>query len=135
MLRFLVLFPDMTKDVFIPGWVGIEHGKIALVEEASEIDVNSESMLYMLPGLVDAHIHIESSMLSPSRFAEIAVKHGTVATVSDPHEIANVLGRDGIQYMLDEAATGKLLSCHLLNEFGRTEERSFFMYVFSKPIL
>ncbi len=105
MLRFLVMFPNMTKEVFTPSWVGIEHGRIASVEEASDVDSNSEPLLYMFPGLVDAHIHIESSMLSPSRFAEIAVKHGTVATVSDPHEIANVLGKEGIQYMLDEAAS------------------------------
>ncbi len=56
----------------------------------------------IMPGFVDAHIHIESSMLVPSRFAEMAVVHGTVATVSDPHEIANVLGRDGIEYMVKD---------------------------------
>ncbi len=56
---------------------------------------------YIMPGLIDAHIHIESSMLIPSEFARLAVVHGTVATVSDPHEIANVLGIDGIKYMID----------------------------------
>jgi adenine deaminase len=58
---------------------------------------------YLLPGLIDAHIHIESSMLPPAEFARIAAVHGTVATVSDPHEIANVLGVEGIDYMLDSA--------------------------------
>lgn len=58
--------------------------------------------ILIMPGFVDAHIHIESSMLVPSRFAEMAVVHGTVATVSDPHEIANVLGRDGIEYMVKD---------------------------------
>lgn len=55
---------------------------------------------YIMPGFVDAHIHIESSMLIPSEFARLAVVHGTVATVSDPHEIANVLGEEGVYYMI-----------------------------------
>lgn len=59
---------------------------------------------YLMPGFVDAHVHIESSLLVPSEFARLAVRHGTVATVSDPHEIANVLGREGVRFMLDNAA-------------------------------
>jgi adenine deaminase len=59
---------------------------------------------YLLPGFVDAHVHVESSMLPPSEFARLAVVHGTVATVSDPHEIANVLGTAGVHYMLESAA-------------------------------
>ena len=58
---------------------------------------------YILPGFVDAHVHIESSMLLPVEFAKLAVTHGTVATVSDPHEIANVMGLEGVEYMLDNA--------------------------------
>ena len=58
---------------------------------------------FILPGFVDAHVHIESSMLLPVEFAKLAVVHGTVATVSDPHEIANVLGAAGVEYMLDNA--------------------------------
>jgi adenine deaminase len=58
---------------------------------------------FILPGFVDAHIHIESSMLVPSEFARLALPHGTLATVSDPHEIANVLGTDGVYYMIDNA--------------------------------
>ena len=57
-----------------------------------------------MPGFVDSHIHIESSMLTPTEFARLAVVHGTVATVSDPHEIANVLGVEGVRYMIE---TGK----------------------------
>ena len=57
---------------------------------------------YICPGLIDAHVHIESSMLIPSEFARQAVKHGCVATVSDPHEIANVLGIDGINFMIED---------------------------------
>src|SRR5690606_36015141 len=56
---------------------------------------------YILPGFIDSHIHIESSMLVPSEFAKLAVTHGTVATVSDPHEIANVLGVEGVNFMIE----------------------------------
>ena len=59
---------------------------------------------YLLPGFIDAHVHVESSMLVPSEFARLAVRHGTVAAVSDPHEIANVLGEAGVHFMLDNAA-------------------------------
>lgn len=58
---------------------------------------------YIMPGFVDAHVHIESSMLLPVEFAKLAVVHGTVATVSDPHEIANVMGLAGVEYMIDNA--------------------------------
>ena len=57
---------------------------------------------YILPGFVDAHVHIESSMLTPAQFARLAVVHGTVATVSDPHEIANVYGVEGVEYMIED---------------------------------
>lgn len=63
---------------------------------------------YILPGFVDAHVHIESSMLLPVEFAKLAVTHGTVATVSDPHEIANVMGLEGVEYMLENARHTKL---------------------------
>lgn len=56
---------------------------------------------YILPGFIDAHVHIESSMLVPSEFARLAVVHGTVGTISDPHEIGNVLGVEGVEYMID----------------------------------
>ena len=60
--------------------------------------------VFILPGIVDAHVHIESSMLTPQEFARVAVKHGTVATVSDPHEIANVMGVEGVDYMIEDAS-------------------------------
>jgi adenine deaminase len=58
---------------------------------------------YLLPGFIDSHVHIESSMLTPTQFARLAVVHGTVGTVSDPHEIGNVLGIDGVRYMIEDA--------------------------------
>lgn len=62
---------------------------------------NVDSENYIIPGFVDAHVHVESSMLIPSEFARLAVLHGTVATISDPHEIGNVLGKDGVRFMID----------------------------------
>jgi len=59
------------------------------------------SLPYLMPGFIDAHVHVESSMLVPSEFARLAVVHGTVATVSDPHEIANVCGMQGVEYMIE----------------------------------
>jgi adenine deaminase len=60
---------------------------------------------YLLPGYIDAHVHVESSMLVPSEFARLAVVHGTVATISDPHEIANVCGMQGVEYMIENGKT------------------------------
>jgi adenine deaminase len=65
--------------------------------------INETVSTYILPGFVDAHVHVESSMLVPSEFARIAVTHGTVGTISDPHEIANVLGVAGVDYMIENA--------------------------------
>lgn len=80
------------------GAVHIENGHITHIEHLGPA---REGQPWIMPGFVDAHIHIESSMLVPSEFARMAVVHGTVATVSDPHEIANVLGMEGVQYMID----------------------------------
>ncbi len=65
--------------------------------------INEVLNTYILPGFIDAHVHIESSMLVPTEFARLAVTHGTVGTISDPHEIANVLGVAGVNYMIDNA--------------------------------
>lgn len=78
-----------------------ERGIIAAITRLDHEDPNKT---YLLPGFIDAHVHIESSMLTPAEFARIACRHGTVATVSDPHEIANVLGLEGIRFMCDNAA-------------------------------
>ena len=87
---------DIQNKRIYKGEITIENGKISSITEA-EHHVNH----YILPGFVDAHIHIESSMLVPSEFARLAVTHGTVATVSDPHEIANVLGVKGVEFMIE----------------------------------
>ncbi|MEZ7993231.1 MAG: adenine deaminase [Flavobacteriaceae bacterium] len=87
---------DILNKRIFKGEVVIENGQISAIRE-----VNHEVENYILPGFVDAHIHIESSMVVPSEFAKIAVLHGTVATVSDPHEIANVLGVQGVYFMIE----------------------------------
>lgn len=87
---------DIQNRRIFKGEITIENERIASIKEI-EHDVEH----YIIPGFVDAHIHIESSMLVPSEFAQIAVKHGTVATVSDPHEIANVCGLEGVEFMIE----------------------------------
>lgn len=89
---------DLHQKTIYPASITIENGIIASIERLSE-DLES----YILPGFIDAHIHIESSLLVPSEFARMAVLHGTVATVSDPHEIANVCGVKGVEYMIDNS--------------------------------
>lgn len=80
------------------GKIEVEGGLIQSINITGEIQ-NTEP--YLLPGFIDAHIHIESSMLTPPAFAAMAVRHGTISTVSDPHEIANVCGIEGVRYMVD----------------------------------
>ena len=87
---------DIQNKRIFKGEIEIENDRIKEIRE-----VNHTTDNYILPGFVDAHIHIESSMLIPSEFAKIAVTHGTVATVSDPHEIANVLGVKGVEFMIE----------------------------------
>jgi adenine deaminase len=86
---------DLHQRRIYPAEITFSQGRITSVHE-----VDTAPDRVMLPGFVDAHIHIESSMLVPSMFARIAVRHGTVATVSDPHEIANVCGAEGVRWMV-----------------------------------
>lgn len=87
---------DLIQRRIYPGTVQVEAGRIASIKE----DEGVREKHYILPGFIDAHVHIESSMLVPSEFARLATIHGTVATVSDPHEIGNVCGIEGIRYMI-----------------------------------
>jgi adenine deaminase len=79
----------------------ILHFDKGIINEIERIKTAPE--IFILPGLIDAHIHIESSMLTPGAFAQVAVKHGTIGVVSDPHEIANVLGIEGVNYMINDS--------------------------------
>src|SRR5690625_411747 len=87
---------DLKAGSVFPGTIRVEEGRISKISRESK-----SYPTYLIPGFVDAHVHVESSLLIPSEFARLAVMHGTVATVSDPHEIANVLGMEGIDYMIE----------------------------------
>ncbi|MDO5851438.1 MAG: adenine deaminase [Methanobacteriaceae archaeon] len=89
---------NVFTDEIYPAEVKINKGIIESVKE-----VNGEFDSLIVPGFIDSHIHIESSMLTPSRFAELALKQGTTSVVADPHEIANVMGVEGIEYMINDS--------------------------------
>lgn len=91
---------DIEAGVIYPGRVTVNNGIIESIEP-----VEGSFGHFILPGFTDSHVHIESSMLIPSEFARLAVVHGTVATVSDPHEIANVCGMEGVEYMISNGKT------------------------------
>ena len=91
---------DVVNSKIYGGTLYIENGKITEIKQSSAKYEN-----YVIPGFIDAHIHVESSMLTPAEFARIAAIHGTIAVVSDPHEIANILGIDGINFMLESGKT------------------------------
>jgi adenine deaminase len=89
---------DIHERNIYPGCISFTNGRI---EDVVKVETAPE--IFILPGLIDSHIHIESSMITPGAFAAAAVMHGTVGVVSDPHEIANVLGVDGVKFMLEDA--------------------------------
>lgn len=95
---------DLHNKTIYPADVAVSNGKITRITRLAE-----KQPTFILPGFIDAHVHVESSMLVPSEFARLAVLHGTVATISDPHEIANVMGIDGVDFMIDN---GKKVPFH-----------------------
>ncbi len=88
---------DILNKSIYPGEITVENQKIRQIEKIK----TAENLPFILPGFIDAHVHVESSMLIPSEFARLAVVHGSVATISDPHEIANVCGLKGVYYMIE----------------------------------
>lgn len=89
---------DIHRRDIYPAEIHFNNGKIISIEKTAGDPKN-----YILPGLIDAHVHIESSMITPGAFAVAAVKHGTVGVISDPHEIANVMGVEGIDFMINDS--------------------------------
>ena len=89
---------DIENRNIFAGTIAVESGKIVSINKNNKTYNN-----YILPGFIDAHVHIESSMLMPTAFAQEAVKHGTIATISDPHEIANVLGVKGVEFYIENS--------------------------------
>jgi adenine deaminase len=102
---------DIPARTVYPATLRVAAGRIAAIEPVAGASGPDPALPFALPGFVDAHVHVESSLLVPSEFARLALPHGTVATVSDPHEIGNVLGVAGVQYMLDNAAPGPFKFC------------------------
>lgn len=94
---------DVHQQKIYPARITVENGRISSIDETA--DPLPASSGYILPGFIDSHVHIESSMLVPSEFARLAVVHGTVATISDPHEIANVCGMEGVEFMIENGRT------------------------------
>lgn len=93
-------YVDLKEKSISPSKITVKEGLVTQIEPAKE----EECKIYLMPGFIDAHVHIESSLLIPSEFARMAVIHGTVGTISDPHEIANVMGIFGVEYMLSNAS-------------------------------
>lgn len=89
---------DLHRKRIYPAEVRVEKGRISQIQSIPQAPGH-----FLIPGFVDAHVHVESSMLAPAEFARVAAQHGTVATISDPHEIANVLGVAGVHYMIEQA--------------------------------
>ena len=103
-MSFTAFILDVVTDSIYPARIAIEDG---IFKQVTPVTINEETSVdvpgIMLPGFIDSHIHIESSMITPAQFAKIAVRHGTTSVVCDPHEIANVLGIDGIEAMIENA--------------------------------
>ena len=103
-MTFTAYILDVLTDSVYPARITIKNGVFSeivhIIDENAEIDVEG----LLIPGFIDAHVHVESSMLTPAQFAKIAVRHGTTAVVCDPHEIANVCGIEGIEFMIENAS-------------------------------
>ncbi len=93
---------DLHQKKIYPATLTIDGSTIIAIEQLA---IEDASLPFILPGFIDAHVHIESSMLVPSEFARLAVIHGTIATISDPHEIANVCGIQGVEFMIENGNT------------------------------
>ena len=93
---------DIPNKKIYTAAITVVNGKITAI---TPVDDDEAAQHYILPGFIDSHVHIESSMLVPRQFARLAVVHGTVATISDPHEIANVCGMKGVEYMIENGKT------------------------------
>jgi adenine deaminase len=88
---------DIVQERLYSALISVEEGRIVSITPTDQVPHET----FIMPGFIDAHVHVESSMLIPSEFARLATVHGTIATISDPHEIANILGLEGIRYMID----------------------------------
>ena len=88
---------DIQQKRIYDGEIEFFNGVIVSILQKHDVENQ-----FIMPGFIDAHVHIESSMVTPSEFARMAVVHGTIATISDPHEIGNVMGVEGVEYMIED---------------------------------
>src|SRR5215212_5390682 len=93
---------DIQNRLIYYGAIEVKNGKVANIQRQGS---RQDRQPFIIPGFIDSHVHIESSMLVPSEFARLAVVHGTTGTISDPHEIANVCGMEGVEYMIENSKT------------------------------
>lgn len=110
-----ILRNALVADVFTLTWkkadVVVKNGQIIALDTQNRFTANNEEDAaghYVIPGLIDGHIHIESSMLTPAEFSRVLVPHGVTTVITDPHEITNVAGAEGIQFMLDDAKKAEM---------------------------
>ena len=104
LMKFKAYFLDVISNLVQPAEISIEKSFFTSIRILSDENFTPDIEGLILPGFIDAHIHIESSMLTPAQFAKTAVRHGTTSVVCDPHEIANVLGVDGVEFMIENAS-------------------------------
>ena len=99
----------VSREIF-DGTLTVEDGKIAEIKRG-KLPERERPYPYLMPGFIDSHVHIESSMMVPHEFARIAVSHGTIGVIADPHEIANVLGVEGVDYMIRSGRMAQFNFC------------------------
>ena len=101
---------DVVRREIFDGELVIEGEKIVEVRRC-KLPANEKPWSYIMPGFIDGHVHIETSMMVPHKFAHIAVSHGTIGVIADPHEIGNVLGVEGIEYMIRSGHEARFNFC------------------------
>ena len=105
---------DVVRHEIYDGELTVGNGRIVKVMRCTLPERNAP-WPYLMPGFIDSHVHIESSMMTPCEFARVAVSHGTIGVVADPHEIGNVLGIEGVDYMIQSGKLSPFNFCFACN--------------------
>ena len=101
---------DVVRHEIFDGELVVEDGRITQIKSC-ELPKDGKQWPYLMPGFIDSHVHIESSMMAPCEFARVAASHGTIGVVADPHEIGNVLGIEGVNYMIQSGRLSPFNYC------------------------